>query len=84
VWPSLFDAGRLDLPEVPLATETGDVTVHLSCTLHMAEPPTVRERRVLYTGFGLPAPDAEAAVANRRRLQAARESAPLNASQPPA
>jgi hypothetical protein len=84
VWPSLFDASRLDLPEVPLATETGDVTAHLSCTLHMAEPPTERERRVLYTGFSLPPPDREAALENRRRLQAARESAPLTTSQPPA
>ena len=84
VWPSLFDAGRLDLPEVPLATETGDVTLHLSCTLHMAEPPTQRERRVLYTGFSLPPPDRDAAAENRRRLQAARESAPLTTSQPPA
>ena len=32
-------------------TETGDVTVHLSCTLHMAQPPVDRERRVLYTSF---------------------------------
>ena len=57
VWPSLFDAGRLDLPDVALATETGDVTLHLSCTLHMAQPPTERERKVLYTGFRLPPPD---------------------------
>lgn len=84
VWPSLLDAGRLDLPEVPLATETGDVTLHLSCTLHMAEPPTERERRVVYTGFSLPPPDRAAALENRRRIQAARESAPLTTSQTPA
>ena len=84
VWPSLLDAGGLDLPEVPLATETGDVTLHLSCTLHMAEPPTERERRVVYTGFSLPPPDRAAALENRRRIQAARESAPLATSQTPA
>ena len=33
---------------------TGDVTVHLSCTLHKSQPPVERERRVLYTGFRLP------------------------------
>lgn len=43
----------LDLPRIPLPTQTGDVTVHCSCTLHMSRPPTDRERRVVYTGFGL-------------------------------
>ncbi len=84
VWPSLFDAGRLDLPEVPLATETGDVTAHLSCTLHMAEPPTERERRVMYTGFSLVPPDRESATAQRGRMRETRESAPLTTSQAPA
>lgn len=45
----------LDLPRVPLPTVTGDVTVHCSCTLHMSRPPVDRERRVVYTGFGLAA-----------------------------
>ena len=45
---------RVDLPKIPLPTEKGDVTVHLSCTAHMSRPPTARERRVMYTGFGLP------------------------------
>jgi hypothetical protein len=44
----------LDLPEIDLPTGTGDVTVHLSCTMHMSQAPTERERRVLYTGFRLP------------------------------
>jgi Phytanoyl-CoA dioxygenase (PhyH) len=70
----------LDLPEVPLPTRTGDVTLHLSCTMHMAQPPVERERRVMYSGFGL-APLAEAdpdAIAEgRRRLGAVREGAPL-------
>jgi hypothetical protein len=71
----------LDLPEVPLPTRTGDVTLHLSCTMHMAQPPVERERRVMYSGFGLPpleTADADAAAAGRARLGAVREGAPLN------
>jgi ectoine hydroxylase-related dioxygenase (phytanoyl-CoA dioxygenase family) len=70
----------LDLPEVPLPTRTGDVTLHLSCTMHMAQPPVERERRVMYSGFGLPplaATDTEALAAARSRLGAVREGAPL-------
>lgn len=81
VWPSLLDPSDLGLPVVDLPTSTGDVTVHLSCTLHMAEPPTLAERRVLYTGFVLPARDPEAAAAARRRITRARERAPLTTSQ---
>ena len=32
----------LDLPQVDLPTRTGDITVHLSCTLHMSQPPVDR------------------------------------------
>lgn len=70
----------LDLPEVALATKTGDVTMHLSCTMHMAQPPVERERRVMYSGFGLPpleSADTGAIAANRARLGAVREGAPL-------
>jgi ectoine hydroxylase-related dioxygenase (phytanoyl-CoA dioxygenase family) len=82
VWPSLLDVSTLGLPDIGLATETGDVTVHLSCTLHMAQPPTTAERRVLYTGFALPPADPEAArAAHRRLIHVARESAPLTTSQ---
>lgn len=81
VWPSLMDFARLPLPNVPLATETGDVTVHLSCTLHMAEPPTIRERRVMYSSFRLPARTPEAAEASHRLMREARDVAPLTASQ---
>lgn len=81
VWPSLLDTTALGLPEVALATETGDVTVHLSCTLHMAEPPTVAERRVMYTDFSLPSPDPAASEAAAARIRAAREAAPLTTSQ---
>jgi hypothetical protein len=44
----------LDLPSVTLRAERGDVTVHMSCTLHRSTHPTTRERRVAYTGFALP------------------------------
>jgi hypothetical protein len=70
----------LDLPDVPLPTETGDVTIHLSCTMHMAQPPVERERRVMYSGFSLPPrgdADTTALSAGRARLGAVRESAPL-------
>jgi Phytanoyl-CoA dioxygenase (PhyH) len=49
-----FVRSSSDLPIVDLPTDVGDVTVHCSCTLHMAQPPVVRERKVMYTGFGLP------------------------------
>jgi hypothetical protein len=80
VWPAL-DQPRLDLPAVSLPTGTGDVTVHLSCTLHMAEPPTVGERRVMYTDCRLPL-DAASAAEGRRRLREVREAAPTTVSQP--
>ncbi len=44
----------LDLPAVRLRARRGDVTVHLSCTLHRSTHPRTRERRVAYTGFALP------------------------------
>jgi hypothetical protein len=82
MWPALLQPG-LDLPVVELPTATGDVTVHLSCTLHMAQPPTERERRVLYAGLPLPPSDASAAAAARARLRQVREAAPVSVSQPP-
>ena len=36
-----------------LSTEPGDLTVHLSCTLHEATAPQTAERRVMYTSFTL-------------------------------
>jgi hypothetical protein len=80
-WPALPQPG-LDLPDLPLATDTGDVTVHLSCTLHMAQPPVERERRVLYTGFRLP-DRSEASERARRKIREVRERAPLTVSQEP-
>jgi hypothetical protein len=41
------------LPLVALPTQPGDLTVHLSCTLHEATPPILAERRVLFTEIPL-------------------------------
>ncbi len=82
VWPAFLRRDNT-LPVVDLPTETGDVTVHLSCTLHMAQPPVERERRVMYTGFRLPPLRPEAAEAARRRLRDVRETAATTVSQPP-
>ena len=70
------------LPVVPLPTEPGDLTVHLACTLHEAQPPLQRERLVMYTGFGLrqrntDTPDAGKSIAELR------ERAHRLQSQPP-
>ena len=51
----LFDfSGEIELPELFLSADAGDVTVHLSCTLHCATPPQHSERRVSYSSFKLP------------------------------
>ena len=81
VWPAFVRRDN-DLPIVDLPTQTGDVTVHLSCTIHMAQPPVDRERRVLYTGFRLPPSNPEATRAARERLGAVREAASVTVSQP--
>ena len=41
------------LPVVAVPTEPGDLTVHLSCTLHEATAPVFAERRVMYTEMPL-------------------------------
>ena len=82
MWPAFLRRDNA-LPVVDLPTETGDVTVHLSCTLHMAQPPVERERRVMYTGFRLPPLRPEAAADARRRLRHVRETAATTVSQPP-
>jgi hypothetical protein len=43
------------LPVVALDTDKGDLTVHLSCTLHEATAPKTAERRVMYTDLTLEA-----------------------------
>lgn len=74
----------LDLPIVGLPTRAGDLTVHLSCTLHEATPPVSEERKVMYTGFSLPArrgPAGDAAAA--AKAWARRNQAHKLQSQPP-
>jgi hypothetical protein len=79
-WPSFVRPG-LDLEPLDLPTETGDITIHCSCTLHMSQPPVTRERRVLYTDLTLPTDETD-----RSRVEAAvrrvREAAPTTVSQP--
>ncbi len=80
-----FVRSSSDLPIVDLPTETGDVTVHCSCTLHMSQPPVERERRVMYTGFGLP-PKEQVGAAQQRAMAAigaVREGAYKTVSQAP-
>lgn len=43
----------LDMPAIKLETQTGDITVHCSDTLHRAYRPTKRPRKVVYSGFRL-------------------------------
>ena len=71
----------LGLPVVTLSTQPGDVTVHLSCTLHMATPPRRGERRVMYTDFALPSRANNPGRA--AKISDIRESAPVTVSQPP-
>ena len=74
----------LDLPDGACRPRTGDITVHLSCTLHMAQPPAERERRVLYTGSASPARSRKAAAEGRARSAGPFvEPAPVTVSQPP-
>jgi hypothetical protein len=68
----LFDLGDdVDLPVRYLATEPGDVTVHLSCTLHCATPPQHAERRVAYSSLALAGDTAEL----DRKIRAVRDQA---------
>lgn len=80
-----FVRSSSDLPIVDLPTATGDVTVHCSCTLHMSQPPVDRERRVMYTGFGLPAMEGAGAAQQRAMaaIGAVREGAYKTVSQAP-
>jgi hypothetical protein len=73
----------LDLPQIDLPTRTGDITVHLSCTLHMSQAPTARERRVMYTGFALPDPDGRARY-GQEKIDRIREGSYRTVSQRPA
>jgi len=42
------------LPVVGVATDAGDCTVHLGCTLHESTAPITSTRKVMYTPYGLP------------------------------
>jgi hypothetical protein len=48
-----YDSG---LPIIEIPTEPGDLTIHLSCTLHGTVPSTEVERTVVYINHALPAP----------------------------
>jgi Phytanoyl-CoA dioxygenase (PhyH) len=73
----LLGIDGLDLPQLPLPTRTGDITVHCSCTLHMSRQPVSAERRVVYTGFGL-APRPGDHKIEKTHEQIRRERAALN------
>jgi ectoine hydroxylase-related dioxygenase (phytanoyl-CoA dioxygenase family) len=77
-----FVRRNLDLPQVDLPTQTGDITVHLSCTLHMSQAPVTRERRVMYTGFRLPE-EQGGSKANAAKIMRIREGAYKTVSQVP-
>jgi hypothetical protein len=82
MWPALLsNPERCGLPVVELPTRTGDITLHLSCTHHMSEAPTARERRVMYTGFRLPSVNVSSSNESRARINRAREVAYKTVSQ---
>lgn len=83
IWPAPCLQPGLDLQPLDLPTQTGDVTVHLSCTQHMAQPPVNAPRKVLYTGFGQQPVDTAAADKQRRRLNEVRSKTHTSVSQPP-
>lgn len=83
VWPAPSLQPGLDLEAIDLPTETGDVTVHLSCTQHMSQPPVTKTRKVLYTGFSQQPVDEEVATINRQRLNTVRSRTHTSISQKP-
>jgi hypothetical protein len=83
IWPAPCLQPGLDLEPLDLPTVTGDVTVHLSCTQHMAQPPVKQPRKVLYTGFAQRPVDPEAAERSRQRLNDVRSKTHTSISQEP-
>jgi ectoine hydroxylase-related dioxygenase (phytanoyl-CoA dioxygenase family) len=83
IWPAPCLQPGLDLQPIDLPTRTGDVTVHLSCSLHMSQPPVTHTRKVLYTGFGQQPADPEATAVQRQRLNAVRSKTHTSISQQP-
>ena len=71
------DGGALDLSEVTLQAGRGDLTVHLSCTLHRSTHPATHERRVAYTGFTLPPRAGDRRGGADDQLRLARERAAI-------
>jgi len=81
----------LDLPSRLLETETGDVTIHCSDTLHRAYPPVERPRKVVYSGFALPprpgdvvAPDPRYSREARAELSSVQDRIDASEQQPSA
>ena len=62
----------MDMAPRMLETQTGDVTVHCSDTLHRAHPPKERPRKVVYSGFRLPLLPGDYAVEEPRYGREAR------------
>ena len=54
-----------DLPEVGLDVEPGDMTIHLSCTLHRGYPVVTAPRRTIYLGFVLADSAGDSDLVNR-------------------
>lgn len=71
----IADPHSFGLPVVDLPTQTGDITIHLSCTHHMAQAPKTRERKVLYSSFRYPEVDMRSANPLMARINTAREAA---------
>lgn len=71
----LSDPHAFGLPVLALPTQCGDITIHLSCTHHMAHAPTTRERRVMYTSFRFPDVSIATDEQSRAKISKARETA---------
>ena len=83
IWPAPCIQPGIDLQPRSLPTETGDVTVHLSCTQHMSQAPILRPRKVVYADFRQALADPQAAAAHRARIDDVRGKAHTSVSQEP-
>ncbi len=84
IWPAPCIQPGLDLQPLPLPTETGDVTIHLSCTQHRSQAPVTRPRKVVYADFSQTLAEPERAAANRARIDDVRGKTHTSVSQEPA
>ncbi|HTU37271.1 MAG TPA: phytanoyl-CoA dioxygenase family protein [Acidimicrobiales bacterium] len=73
--PGLFDGFDPGLPVLPVETEPGDLTIHVSCILHGTKAPKTVERVVTYTTYSLPYLGSRGAAAPRPELRDAMVSA---------